>query len=315
MDNEGDVDPARVDPDYEDPDSAYPARADLHPAAAPAELEMRHLSAEEIIEIVIAIGEEEVILVGGQALNVWAEWTLPRAPEELQEFAPYTSKDIDYRGNAAAAAEFADRMGGICWCPDMDTHTVNAATVTFERNGRVIVVDFLKTLAGVPDQKLKNGVVEVPLSVHGEDAPPILMNVLHPILVLQSRIGNVARLGRRDPGSLRQLRAALVIAREYVLSQLEAEEDGIKDAQKTVTDIHDIIASTEADQVFEEFNVDPVAILRAVANHPAWHPKFNEHQVVGRAESLTRARAHRLQERRRRLDHLGAAPAPRGGDA
>ena len=88
-----------------------------------------------------------------------------------------------------------------------DAGTVNAATVTYERNGRMIVVDFLDGLSGVSrDQIEGGGMVPLGLLLRGT---PTAVNVLHPLLVLKSKISNVVGpLRRLDDGSLNQMRAA-----------------------------------------------------------------------------------------------------------
>lgn len=300
--NDGEV--AGCSSDQISPPSDAP---DDHDDTIAGNLELVHLSDSEIAEIVIHIEGEDAILVGGQALNIWAEWLYDRVPDALSAYAPYTSKDLDYFGSQYVATEFARRIDGKVNLVGFDTHSVSTATVTFWRNGRLIVVDFLGSLRGVPVGKIAQGSVEVPLSVNGEDAPAVVANVLHPVLVLQSRIGNVAGLGRRDTGTIRQLHAAFIIAQEYILSRLEdGGEDAIDDAQQSVRDICDLVRTSFADAVFEEYGLDAISVLRTVANHPGWHPLFNERQVLGAIERLHADRERRLSERARRLARRGS---------
>lgn len=46
---------------------------------------------------------DSVVVVGGQAVNYWAEFYAPRVPAIDRE-APFTSKDIDFRGDVRACA-------------------------------------------------------------------------------------------------------------------------------------------------------------------------------------------------------------------
>lgn len=50
-------------------------------------------------------------LVGGQALNFWADRYSGAAPE-LDSYGPYTSKDVDFFGTVDAARKLATSLGG-----------------------------------------------------------------------------------------------------------------------------------------------------------------------------------------------------------
>jgi hypothetical protein len=60
------------------------------------------LSYRQAAEILLRLRghENEFVLIGGQALNFWAEKYGSRAPS-LETFGPYTSKDIDFCGRRA----------------------------------------------------------------------------------------------------------------------------------------------------------------------------------------------------------------------
>lgn len=66
----------------------------------------------------------DIVLIGGQALNFWAE-RYSSAPE-LARGAPYTSKDIDFYGQQEHVTRCAQVLGGeavlygvkvLRWCP------------------------------------------------------------------------------------------------------------------------------------------------------------------------------------------------------
>ena len=58
---------------------------------------------------------DKAFIVGGQALNLWAE-RYSEVPE-LAAYGPYTSKDIDYFGRREAARKLADALGGTLRIP------------------------------------------------------------------------------------------------------------------------------------------------------------------------------------------------------
>jgi hypothetical protein len=56
--------------------------------------------------------EDNAFIVGGQALNLWAErYAATRA--DLLSFGPFTSKDLDYFGHRAAAEKLAAALGAV----------------------------------------------------------------------------------------------------------------------------------------------------------------------------------------------------------
>lgn len=146
-------------------------------------VEAQPLSADEVAEILLNVDIDDVILVGGQALIAWAGDLSAAAGPDLDQYGPYTSFDLDFYGPKAAAKKFAARIGGRVKLATLDDiGTVNAATVTYERNGRPIVVDFLTGLMGISrDQIEKDGLVQLGMLLQGTTAP---VNVLHPLLVL-----------------------------------------------------------------------------------------------------------------------------------
>ena len=54
---------------------------------------------------------EHIVLVGGQAVNFWAE-RYSESDSALREKAPFTSKDIDFQGDADAVRTCAERLEG-----------------------------------------------------------------------------------------------------------------------------------------------------------------------------------------------------------
>jgi hypothetical protein len=77
--------------------------------------------------------EDCAFLVGGQALNIWAERYSHCT--ELAEYGPFTSKDIDYFGYQQAAQKLAKAIGGKMRTPSADDMTPHSALVTAESTG------------------------------------------------------------------------------------------------------------------------------------------------------------------------------------
>lgn len=76
------------------------------------DVETRPLDPDEIAEILLSVDIDDVILVGGQALNAWAEDLSSAAGPDLDRYGPYTSFDLDLIGPKATAKKFAARING-----------------------------------------------------------------------------------------------------------------------------------------------------------------------------------------------------------
>ncbi|MBI4705305.1 MAG: hypothetical protein HY744_29720 [Deltaproteobacteria bacterium] len=86
------------------------------------------LAYAQIVPLLRRLGGMDLVLVGGQAVNFWAERYLGRVAE-IGAGLPYTSKDIDFCGDRQATAECAQRLGGKALFPDLDDATPNAGMV------------------------------------------------------------------------------------------------------------------------------------------------------------------------------------------
>src|SRR5207342_522016 len=105
--------------------------------------------------------------------------------DELRQFAPYTSKDIDYFGRAAAAERIAALLGGKIEFPNPGHHTPSTAVVTAYVGSREIKIDFVSHIMGVNDNQLeKNSVVA---RFHSDlGAGEIEVPIMHPLHCFQS---------------------------------------------------------------------------------------------------------------------------------
>jgi len=164
-----------------------------------------------------------VLIVGGQALNLWAERYRSKAAE-LEALAPFTSKDLDYFGHRAAAYKLAAAIGGKIKTPTLGDATSSTAIVTANVDGHEVLIDFIGHVIGLKAKDLETAVEMVlPARVDGQ-ATTFTLPVMHPVAVLKSRVANVMTPGlqRTDDVALRQMRAAFIVAREYLREQLDA---------------------------------------------------------------------------------------------
>lgn len=202
--------------------------------------------------------EDGAFIVGGQAVNLWAERYAPNCPE-LAYYAPFTSKDLDYFGYAAAAQKLAEALGGEAIYPDLNDHTPQSALVCATVDGRALQIDFLSHVIGIQPIELQSQAVElrVPLN-NGEgylDIP-----VMHPLHCLQSKVTNYVKLDRKDDAAMRQLGAAPIILEKYIKEMLQISE--IREVVRTIQRLYYFLHKHEAGRLTSTMPMpDPLGII------------------------------------------------------
>ncbi len=155
-------------------------------------------------------------MVGGQAVNLWAEVYVSALPS-LESFEPFVSKDADIYGTRALAEQLAHRTG---WALHFDTRRepVVAAILSKQHapNEPPLTVEVLSEVNGLTDADLSiNTVVESPAKyAYKIPAPPIL---------LKAKLYNLASLVFTErPQDLKHARMLCEIVPHY-LNELHAE--------------------------------------------------------------------------------------------
>jgi len=221
----------------------------------------RGLSASEALAAISRLvdANPRVILVGGQALNFWAERYRAK-DRDLGRLAPFESEDIDFLGTADDAKLGATILNGKARFPTQDhVNTPEVGVVEFKLQNRERRIDFLGYLAGLERAKVEKRAVS---TTHDDRS----FRVMHPLHVLTSRIANIIQLRRRDSLALRQARAAIRVMREYIR---EAANKSPRVALRNVEDAFHLALSKEAMAVWYEHGIDVAHIFMPYEGLPA----------------------------------------------
>jgi hypothetical protein len=177
--------------------------------------------------ILVQLGtfSEAAVLVGGQAVNFWAEYYAGRVPQ-LARAAPFTSKDIDFCGGVRAVRLCAERLGGSAVLASMDDATPNVGIVSFEDGaGARHTIDFIDQPMGLTAREVHRTAIPVDVLDARGRATGARIRVMHPVLCMESRVHNTMALPSYDtPHALKQLRASILCAREFLRDLLDAGE-------------------------------------------------------------------------------------------
>ena len=141
------------------------------------------------------------IIVGGQAVNIWAAYYLPREPR-LRAHLPFTSKDLDVVGTKNDAQRVASVTG---WnvAPLPVRGGPVESVLSSEPAGSGLKVEFLSEIKGVAHDTIVAYSRENLVRVPGSDEP-LPVRVLDPVLLLAGKIRNAVDIEQDLPENPRQ---------------------------------------------------------------------------------------------------------------
>lgn len=226
------------------------------------------LAFEEAFELLgPALPGDEIVLVGGQAVNFWLSYYRERDPS-LVNLGVVTSDDVDFFGMSDAAARMASAIAGSTLkTASFDDAGPNTAVVTFpDRSGKERIIDFLHTVHGIKNDKhIRRTAVPVELKDQNGDPTDIILYILHPVLCLVSRVNNTHTFARyQTPRAQRQLRAAIACAKGFLSELCDAGQ--IREAHRSIRIIGTLARGPAASGVYQRFGLD---VFDAIPLHPA----------------------------------------------
>lgn len=140
------------------------------------------------------------ILIGGQAVNYWAERYLATEPG-LQKLLPFTSVDIDFRGNRADVQRIATQLKATPVYPPKVAITALAGAVPFLIGGVRSNIEIVRRVPGVSAAAIETLAIEAEWS--GRQ-----LRVLDPISLLAGKLElalTVSQTKRQDAEHVRIL--------------------------------------------------------------------------------------------------------------
>jgi len=157
---------------------------------------------------------DRLILVGGQAIEVWG--VLLDEPAPTGDTQPLT-EDADWLGNRRDAKWLCDRLGSrntveLQFAGEFDPSVSLALAFIQRPDKRILLMDFMRAIAGPSAEEVRK------LAVRVELRNGAVISVMHPLLCLESRFANLALIPEKRLGNgPMQAQWAINIVKSYLL--------------------------------------------------------------------------------------------------
>lgn len=179
--------------------------------------------AERIIaRLETVVSKQSVVLVGGQAVALWASYLQDRLSDRLIA-ERVVSRDIDFLGDAEDVRSAGNLLDGRIQVSRWEDRTTLAGvTIFLDSDGIERRMDFMRSVYGMSSVDVRSTAVHLDLILaDGREAP---VWVMHPERCMESRVHNSDLANKQTDLAWRQLRASILCARAF--SQLLLDERG-----------------------------------------------------------------------------------------
>ena len=253
-------------------------------------LQEAELTPDEVERILRACGKG-ALLVGGQALAVWA---VHYGVQPVGQLSRVVTMDADFIGTSALAHAL-QRSLGQPW---------KLRKGTLDDVGRQVAKVYLKTADGIKQVEFLSGIVGLDTDAVRKRAAQITLpdgvsfNVLHPLDVLESRLRNLDSIpAKRNAIGVAQARLAVSVVRVFIEEYMGGGNDPRK-VRQAVKRVERIVLDKRLAKVALTYDVD---VLAAIPVERIAYPRFHELQwprILARFERK-REKFLTLQARRR----------------
>jgi hypothetical protein len=168
------------------------------------------------------------LVVGGHAVSLWALIYRDRLGPKLDGFFPLLSKDLDLLGDARMLEELQRTRGGKALWAGARSPLIGQLKI--EVDGKILKVEVLREVLGVTKKQLQEG--SQIITINGMEA-----RIPSPVVQLQAKIANVARIDQSDRHDLRHLRIMMLVVREFLIDILRAVESGVFESRAAIDEL------------------------------------------------------------------------------
>lgn len=177
----------------------------------------------------LAAEKWRAIIVGGQAVNLWAMKFESRL-SMLTAYRPYTSRDLDFYGGRVEAKRLLAILGGRGKLNDGADPSPNAAVLEVLIEGRgELVIDVLTGVFGVSSSELSRTAVAWTPRESGIDSE---LSVIHPLLLLESKLACLRGLAQQGRQDQKHCQMMLLVIHAWLTDQLSQPRSVFKAVER-----------------------------------------------------------------------------------
>jgi hypothetical protein len=175
---------------------------------------MEKLTPENLREILIKLQEVnlDAVVVGGQAVNLYA-YQYYQKSDQLQQYLPFASEDLDFYGGKIEAIICQETLGGeVILNRDFDP-SPNAGIVLVDYQKQTLRIDFLASVYGLNDAEITG----TALTFLGKDKlENIKLKVLHPILCLEGKLRCLRGLPQQNRQDFKHSKILIICVNQFL---------------------------------------------------------------------------------------------------
>jgi hypothetical protein len=190
------------------------------------------------------------VLIGGQAVNYWAEHYLA-VESELQKYVPFTSGDIDFRGNRDDVRHIAGQLDLTAVFPDKVSMTALAGAIPFRIGKQPSNIEIVRLIPGVSITAVDALAIAAKLS--GEQ-----IRVLDPISLLLCKVNLALTVSQENRQDVEHLKILISCVRGFLREVLQEVERGsipVKGWLGAINKLSDLVKSAHGRKAAKKFQI------------------------------------------------------------
>lgn len=201
---------------------------------------------DALLELIYSNPSGRIVIVGGQAVNFWADRYAPEEPK-LHLYRPFTSRDLDLLASIANAYRLASEARSVIEKPRHRTASPVLANVEVKTGEVVRSVQFLKSIRGVTNREIDDSAVQFKVG-------DVQISVADPITMLKSKVHNLVELdqrGRNDRNHVEILQLCVPLFLERQLTAAEETDAAARECLRNMQRVLELNRSAIAKQICE----------------------------------------------------------------
>ena len=218
------------------------------------------------------------VLIGGQAVSSWAERYFDSEPG-LKKYLPFTSGDIDLRGNRDDVKYIASQLDLKPLFPDKVNMTALAGAIPLKIDDKPSSIEVVRTVPGITAATADASAIE---AKYGGQT----IRVLDPVSLLICKANLALTVDQTNRQDGLHVKIMFLCVREFLREFLELIETGVVPAKGwlgAVNKLSELANSTRGRKASEKFEITWLNVLPLVEIQSARNEKivaFREKQVA-----------------------------------